>query len=89
VAAVVVSHDAVNRIALAAMDPSLGAPGDLAQDTGSFNTIEYDLQEDGSVKWRVLSVNEVVREEDKLSPATGSVTSLGPATLSREGTGGP
>jgi broad specificity phosphatase PhoE len=64
VAAVVVSHDAVNRIALAALDPSLGAPGDLPQDTGCFNTIEYEVQGGGSVKWRVLSVNQVVHETD-------------------------
>lgn len=70
VATVVVSHDAVNRIALAALGSSLGAPADLPQDTGCFNTIEYEVQEDGAVKFRVLSVNEVVHLNDPPAAVT-------------------
>jgi len=84
-AAVVVSHDAVNRIALAALDPALGAPDDLSQETACFNTIEYHLHEDGSLNWRVLSVNEVVHEEDQAVPGDGLGHVARPGTLSQKG----
>jgi broad specificity phosphatase PhoE len=51
---VVVSHDAVNRQVLVALDPQLGDPGTLPQDNGCFNTLE--LRSDG---WTVLNVNEL------------------------------
>jgi hypothetical protein len=47
----------------------LGDPDDLPQETGCFNTIEYRLQGNGSVKWRVLSVNEAAQGEGKTSRA--------------------
>jgi broad specificity phosphatase PhoE len=52
-AAVVVSHDAVNRQVLAAFDARLGDPGGIPQDNGCFNTLEW---RDG--RWAVLGVNE-------------------------------
>jgi broad specificity phosphatase PhoE len=52
--AVVVSHDAVNREVLVAIDPGLGDPGALPQDNGCFNTLE--LRGD---RWTVLSVNDL------------------------------
>jgi broad specificity phosphatase PhoE len=52
--AVVVSHDAVNRLTLATLDPGLGDPDQLPQETGCFNTLDY---RDG--RWMVVSVNEV------------------------------
>jgi broad specificity phosphatase PhoE len=52
--AVVVSHDAVNRQALVALDPSLGDPDTLPQDNGCFNTLELR-----GGTWSVLSVNEL------------------------------
>jgi broad specificity phosphatase PhoE len=51
---VVVSHDAVNRQVLAALDPGLGHPDNIPQDNGCFNTLEL---RDGT--WTVCSVNEV------------------------------
>lgn len=56
---VVVSHDAVIRLALTAMDPGLGHPDSLAQHTGCFNAIECRQGAGGSVSWRVLRVNEI------------------------------
>ncbi len=53
-AAVVVSHDAVNRQVLVAFDPGLGDPSTLPQDNGCFNTLEM-----WSDRWRVLGVNEL------------------------------
>jgi broad specificity phosphatase PhoE len=58
-AAVVVSHDAVNRIVLCALDPGLGAPDDLAQETGCFNTLECHKQANGQLSWSLLSINQV------------------------------
>jgi broad specificity phosphatase PhoE len=40
-AVVVVSHDAVNRQVLVALDPGLGEPDALPQDNGCFNTLEW------------------------------------------------
>ena len=51
---VLVSHDAVNRQVLAALDPGLGDPDSIPQDNGCFNTLEL---RDGS--WAVCTVNEV------------------------------
>jgi broad specificity phosphatase PhoE len=53
-AAVVVSHDAVNRQVLVAFDPGLGDPSTLPQDNGCFNTLELC-----SGCWRVVGVNEL------------------------------
>ena len=62
-AAVVVSHDAVNRIAIAALGPSFGAPDDLPQETGCFNTMERHRKQDRSFEWRVLTINEIPHGE--------------------------
>ena len=51
---VVVSHDVVNRQLLAALDPGLGDPDGLPQDTGCFNTLELRGDE-----WAVLRINEL------------------------------
>jgi broad specificity phosphatase PhoE len=51
---VAVSHDAVNRQVLAALDPTLGEPDEIPQDNGCFNALELC---DG--RWAVLTVNEV------------------------------
>ena len=53
---VVVSHDAVNREVLVALDPSLGDPDALPQDNGCFNTLDW-----GSRGWAVLIINELPR----------------------------
>lgn len=55
--AVVVSHDAVTKQVLAALDPELGDADELPQDNGCYNTLEW---RDG--KWTVLSINEVPAE---------------------------
>lgn len=52
--AVVVSHDALNRLTLATLDSGLADPDQLPQETGCFNTLDY---RDG--RWTVVSVNEV------------------------------
>ena len=51
-AAVVVSHDVVNKALLSALNPHLGTNIDIKQDTGCFNTLDW---RDGT--WSVLSVN--------------------------------
>lgn len=51
---VAVSHDAVNREVLAALDPSLGDPDDIQQDNGCFNVLRWA---NGSMA--VLSHNEL------------------------------
>jgi broad specificity phosphatase PhoE len=53
-AVAVVSHDAVNRQVLVALDPGLGEPDALPQDNGCFNTLEWR-----GGRWGVLSVNEL------------------------------
>lgn len=67
----VVGHDAVNRTLLAALDPALGPPGDIPQDTGCLNTIECSMSAGGPVGWRVLSVNEPPGFDDPEEPMTG------------------
>ena len=62
--AVVVSHDAVNRIALASLDPCLDEPAFLPQDTGCFNTVEYHKAERGVAWWSVLNINEVPFDDE-------------------------
>jgi glucosyl-3-phosphoglycerate phosphatase len=51
---VVVSHDAVNREILAALDPRLGDPETVPQENGCFNTLEWRGE-----RWAVLGVNEL------------------------------
>jgi broad specificity phosphatase PhoE len=51
---VAVSHDAVNREVLAALDPGLGDPDGIPQDNGCFNVLQCA---DG--RTAVLSVNEL------------------------------
>lgn len=58
-----VSHDAVNRQVLAALDPGLGDPDAIAQDNGCFNTLEL---RDGT--WSVLAVNQVPPDLPHLPP---------------------
>lgn len=50
----VVSHDAVNRQVLAAIDPGLGDPDNIPQDNGCFNTLELR-----DTNWTVRTVNEI------------------------------
>lgn len=56
-AVVVVSHDAVNRQVLVALDAGLGDPDAVPQDNGCFNMLEW---RDGN--WAVLSVNQMPGE---------------------------
>jgi probable phosphoglycerate mutase len=58
-AVLVVSHDAVNREVLVALDAGLGDPDALPQDNGCFNMLEW--RED---RWAVLSVNELPGEPE-------------------------
>jgi broad specificity phosphatase PhoE len=51
---VAVSHDAVNREVLAALDPHLGDPDDIPQDNGCFNVLQWTAGDPA-----VLSVNEL------------------------------
>lgn len=64
--AVVVSHDAVNRLVLATLGCGVGDPDQLPQETGCFNTLECR-----SGHWTVVSVNEVPVGES-LGPEAGS-----------------
>jgi broad specificity phosphatase PhoE len=80
--AVVVSHDAVNCLLLAALDPRLGDSTAVVQDTGCFNVLEF-----GDQLWSVLSVNNapaghespVPRKEQMESPSNS-----GPQPISEE-----
>jgi glucosyl-3-phosphoglycerate phosphatase len=56
---VVVSHDAVNREVLVAIDPGLGDPDALPQDNGCFNTLDWSPG-----GWAVLSINELPARAD-------------------------
>lgn len=56
-AVVVVSHDAVNRQVLVALDAGLGDPDAIPQENGCFNILEW---RDGN--WAVLSVNQMPGE---------------------------
>jgi broad specificity phosphatase PhoE len=58
-AALVVSHDAVNRLILPMLDERLDGVGTVPQDTGCFNVIERR----GNV-WSVLSVNNAPAGHD-------------------------
>ena len=51
---VVVSHDAVNREVLVALDPGLGKPDALPQDNGCFNLLEWRAD-----RWAILKINEL------------------------------
>ena len=68
--AVAVSHDAVNRIALATLDPSLGHPEDVLQETGCFNILECHQGAMGRREWLVLGVNRVPPEVGELFSPT-------------------
>jgi broad specificity phosphatase PhoE len=48
-----ISHDAVNREILVALDPDLGEPDQLPQANGCFNTLEYE-----NGQWIVREVNK-------------------------------
>ena len=61
---VVVSHDAVNRELLAALDPGLGEPDTIPQDNGCFNTLELHGDE-----WAVSEVNQIPVEPRSGRPA--------------------
>jgi broad specificity phosphatase PhoE len=58
---VLVAHDAVNRLVLCALDPSLGEPDEIAQDTGCFNVIEFSKEGTLPLSWSVTVVNQVPR----------------------------
>jgi len=51
--ALAVSHDVVIRLALVTVDPELGDPALLPQETGCFNTLE-----EAGGRWTVVSINE-------------------------------
>jgi broad specificity phosphatase PhoE len=55
----IVAHDAVNRYVLAALDPGLGHPEEIAQHTGCFNTIEFHKDGTLPLRWDVLAVDQV------------------------------
>ena len=76
-AAVVVSHDVVNRLVLVAFDPRLGDPARLPQETGCFNTLDY---RDG--RWTVLSVNAVPGSPDR--PTVDDDPGWEPTTVTHE-----
>lgn len=61
-AVVVVSHDAVNRIALAALEPGLGRPDQVPQDTGCFNILDCHRETGGDRRWDVVRINHVPPE---------------------------
>ncbi len=63
-AIVVVSHDAVNRELLAALDPGLGEPDTIPQDNGCFNTLELN-----GAEWAVRGVNQLPVEPRSGHPA--------------------
>jgi broad specificity phosphatase PhoE len=63
-AIVVVSHDAVNRELLAALDPGLGAPDSIPQDNGCFNTLELN-----GAEWAVRGINQLPAEPRPGHPA--------------------
>ena len=50
----VVSHDAVNRQVLSALDPGLADPDNVPQENGCFNTLELR-----GGNWTVQAVNEI------------------------------
>ncbi|MCL2394516.1 MAG: histidine phosphatase family protein [Acidimicrobiaceae bacterium] len=56
-AAVVVSHDAVNRAVLSLLDPSLGDPEAVPQATGCYNVLERRGE-----TWSIRSVNNIPTE---------------------------
>jgi len=51
--ALAVSHAVVIRLALVTIDPGLGDPALVSQDTGCFNTLE-----EAGGRWTVVSINE-------------------------------
>ena len=59
---VVVSHDAVNRIALCGLDQRLGSPDELPQETGCFNVLHCRPMGAGQLDWEVVLVNQVPRD---------------------------
>jgi broad specificity phosphatase PhoE len=60
--AIVVSHDVVIRFLLVDLDPGLGDPDRLPQETGCFNRLEVRNE-----RWRVVSLNELPDEETRAS----------------------
>ncbi len=56
---VVVSHDVVNRLLLHHLEPSLGDPERIPQDTACFNVLERKAEH-----WRVVSVNNAPAGHD-------------------------
>ncbi len=61
-AAVVVSHDAVDRIALAALDHGLGQPDQVPQETGCFNVLDCHHKASGDMRWHVVLINQIPPE---------------------------
>jgi broad specificity phosphatase PhoE len=66
-AALMVSHDAINRLLLPALDPRLEEIDPLPQDTGCFNVIEYQ-----DASWSVKSVNNTPAGHEELDSALPS-----------------
>jgi glucosyl-3-phosphoglycerate phosphatase len=81
--AAVVSHDAVIRIALAALDAGLGSPDQIPQGTACFNVLEYSEGSEGNPNWRVRSVNENPAARTA-TPAPQAVSPKG-STMAPEG----
>jgi broad specificity phosphatase PhoE len=68
--AVVVSHDAVNSLLLAALDPRLGDSSAIIQDTGCFNVLDFRDQH-----WSVLSVNNAPAGRESPVPRNEQIES--------------
>lgn len=57
--AVVVSHDVVNRLLLAAMSDRFADADQTPQVTGCYNELECELADGGAPTWQVLAVNAI------------------------------
>lgn len=68
--AVVVSHDALNGLLLAALDPQLGESTVVIQDTGCFNVLAFDDQ-----RWSVLSMNNAPAGHESPPPRDEQIES--------------
>ncbi len=64
------SHDAANRIALAALGPGLGEADQVPQATGCFNVLDCDPSTDGDMRWDVVRINQVPPEVAEPTAAT-------------------
>jgi broad specificity phosphatase PhoE len=65
-----IADEAWGSIALATLDPSLGHPEDVLQETGCFNILECHQGAMGRREWLVLGVNRVPPEVGELFSPT-------------------